>query len=69
MSDSARMHVRPLHYEPTSTEVDALISAAAQHPLGLEYLRDGSLESVAVMFRAHAFTVVAARERLVRSES
>jgi hypothetical protein len=69
MSNSSRMHVRPLPYEPTSAEVEALISAAAQHPLGLEYLRDGSLESVAVMFRAHAFTVVAARDRLARSES
>jgi hypothetical protein len=56
-------------YEPTPADVDALIQAATQHALGLEFLRSGHLGTVAVTFQAHAFTVVAARERLSRRES
>ncbi len=60
---------QPLRYEPTPAEVDALIHAASQHALGLAFLRGGHLGTVAVTFRAHAFTVVAAREHLSRTES
>lgn len=67
----ARAAVRgePLRYEPTPAEIDALIQVASQHSLGLEFLRRGHLGTVAVTFQAHAFTVVAARERLSRTES
>ena len=75
MSDSSRPHVpaaarcKPLRYEPTPAEIDALIHAASHHALGLEFLRHGHLGTVAVTFRAHAFTVVAARDRLSRTDS
>jgi hypothetical protein len=48
-------------------EVDALIVAAEQHPLGTEFLIDGHLEAVAITFQVHAFTVDAAR-RVLRGE-
>ncbi len=51
-------------YVPTPREVDDLIAAAARHPLGLAFLLEGELGSVAVTFQTHAFTVDAARERL-----
>ena len=44
--------------------VDALIHRAKSHPLGTEFLSQGSLDSVSAAFQAHAFTVEAARERL-----
>ena len=72
MSDARHSNVRrprcaPFTYRPSTVEVDALLSMAAAHPLGLDFLRDGSLDSVAATFRVHAFTVVAARERLAAS--
>jgi hypothetical protein len=72
MSDVFQTSVRrprcvPCTYLPSSADVDALLGAAAAHPLGLDFLRDGSLDSVAATFRVHAFTVVAARERLATS--
>lgn len=48
--------------------VDELIARAELHPLGVEFLSEGSLDSVAAGFGTHAFTVEAARERL-RSEA
>jgi hypothetical protein len=54
-------------FHPTDAEVDALIAKATAHPLGLDYLRDGELGSVAAAFGTHAFTVIAARERLTNS--
>lgn len=48
--------------------VEALIERARSHPLGLEYLQKGFLGSVAATFQAHAFTVLAARERLKGAE-
>jgi len=59
-----RTHCEPLKYIPSAADVEALIAAASQHPLGLDFLRDGSLDCVAVTFRTHAFTVIAAREKL-----
>lgn len=65
----AAAHRAPLRYEPTPAEIDALIDAASHHALGLDFLRRGHLGTVAVTFQAHAFTVVAARERLSRLDS
>jgi len=48
-------------------EVEALITAAQDHPLGTEFLLDGHLEAVAITFDVHAFTVDAAR-RVLRGE-
>lgn len=47
--------------------VDDLIARARSHDLGLEFLLDGYLASVAAEFGTHAFTVEEARLRL-RSE-
>ena len=44
-------------YRPSSREIDRLIARASAHPLGLGFLRDGSLDSVAAVFEVHAFTV------------
>ena len=46
-------------YEPDPADVDDLLRAAGQHPLGLNYLRDGHLGTVAITFGCHAFKVVA----------
>lgn len=48
-------------------DVEALIVAAKQHPLGTDFLIDGHLEAVAITFQVHAFTVDAAR-RVLRGE-
>lgn len=66
-SGAGRGWTGPLRYDPPPAEVDALIEAAMRHPLGLEFLLNGHLGSVAIMFRTHAFTVVAARDRLTAS--
>ena len=49
--------------------VDALIDRARSHPLGTEFLSQGSLDSVSAAFEAHAFTIEAARERLLGEEA
>jgi len=49
---------------PPAGDVEALIAAARNHPLGLEFLLNGDLSAVAATFQAHAFTVDAAREHL-----
>lgn len=54
----------PLRYRPSSAEVAQLIEEARRHPLGIEFLREGELGSVAVTFGVHAFTVDAARRQL-----
>jgi hypothetical protein len=54
----------PHRYVPPAADVDALIAAATKHPLGIEFLLGGHLGTVAVMFHTHAFTVMAARDRL-----
>ncbi|HEX6972830.1 MAG TPA: hypothetical protein VF147_00430 [Vicinamibacterales bacterium] len=63
------MSVEPLRYQPTAKEVDALIDAASAHALGLDFLRGGHLGTVAITFKTHAFTVVAAREKLAARAS
>ena len=49
--------------------VEELIERAKSHPLGTEFLAEGSLDSVAAGFQTHAFTVEAARERLRAQDS
>ena len=56
----------PAQYLPDSREVQALIAAAEKHPLGIEFLLDGDLSSVAITFQVHAFSVDAARQHLKR---
>ena len=51
-------------FAPTSAEIDALIAEARRHPLGIDFLLGGHLGSVAATFKAHAFTVEAARARI-----
>ena len=51
-------------YVPSDREIAELIAAATSHPLGIQFLIEGQLCAVATMFRVHAFTVDAARERL-----
>jgi hypothetical protein len=53
-----------VRYEPGPAEVENLIRAAGQHPLGVDYLIHGHLGTVAITFGCHAFTVVAARDQL-----
>jgi hypothetical protein len=53
---------------PASDEVASLIAEAGRHPLGLEFLLEGDLAAVAITFRAHVFTVEAAR-RLLRPDA
>ncbi len=52
-------------YVPSDREVTELIAAAANHPLGIQFLLEGQLCAVATMFGVHAFTVDAARQRLL----
>jgi len=51
-------------YCPCDLEVDALITAATNHPLGTKFLIGGYLGTVAITFHVHVFTVEAARRRL-----
>lgn len=53
-----------LRFQPKKADIDALMRAVAAHPLGISYLRRGHLGTVAITFGCHAFTVVAARDRL-----
>ncbi|HEX7193035.1 MAG TPA: hypothetical protein VF381_15805 [Thermoanaerobaculia bacterium] len=45
--------------------VDDLIARARKHPLGIDFLLHGYLGTVAISLDAHAFTVEAARARLL----
>lgn len=49
---------------PSPQEIDDLIVRASAHPLGIEFLKGGLLDSVAAIFQVHAFVVDGARERL-----
>lgn len=55
-------------YRPSPEEVADLIERAKRHELGLDFLRNGSQDAVAAVFRVHAFTVDAARRELAASE-
>lgn len=50
-------------FQPTIEQADVLIEKAGQHALGMDYLQNGALDSVAATFRVHAFTVELARQR------
>lgn len=50
--------------EPSQKEIDALIDDAKSHDLGIEFLTNGALGSVAMTFNVHAFVVDAARDQL-----
>ena len=54
--------------KPTGKQVDQLILKAKKHPLGLKFLRDGHLLTVATTFETHAFIVEAARRKLKRKK-
>jgi hypothetical protein len=54
----------PARYVINALDVEALLDAARNHPLGLEFLLNGDLSAVAATFQAHAFTVDAARQQL-----
>ena len=49
---------------PSHEQIEQLLARARRHPLGLDYLQRGQLESVAATFSVHAFLVDAAREHL-----
>lgn len=49
--------------------VDDLIARARRHPLGLVFLLSGLLASVAIVLGVHAFTVDAARKRLLNEQA
>ena len=61
-TDASRDITRPYH--PTPKEVADLVRRAARHPLGRDFLRHGSPDSVAATFGVHAFVVDAAREAI-----
>lgn len=56
-----------LDFRPADADIDALIARAMADSLGIEFLLNGELGSVATWLGTHAFTVVAARERLLGS--
>lgn len=56
-------------FRPTPDQISRLITAARNHPLGVEFLLNGDLGAVAVTFETHAFTVEAARDLLKETES
>ncbi len=56
-------------FTPRAEDVDELVAAAENHPLGIDFLLNGDLCAVAIMFRTHAFTVDAARDRLRQNAS
>lgn len=54
----------PSSFVPAKTEVESLIERARTHPMGTDFLVEGSLDAVAATFGVHAFTVERAREHL-----
>ena len=54
-----------MDFHPADSDIDALIARASADSLGIDFLLNGELGSVATWLGAHAFTVVAARERLL----
>jgi hypothetical protein len=48
----------------TAATVEELVQRALEHPLGIRFLLDGPMETVAVTLRAHVFLVLEAREML-----
>jgi hypothetical protein len=48
----------------TATSVEELVQRALEHPLGIRFLLDGPMETVAITLRAHVFLVLEARDML-----
>ena len=48
----------------TATSVEELVQRALEHPLGIRFLLDGPMETVAITLRAHVFLVLEARDVL-----
>ncbi|MBL1217588.1 MAG: hypothetical protein D8M59_08840 [Planctomycetes bacterium] len=62
---SRQQHRTPaVRFTPSAQVIEQLIRRAEKHPLGMEYLVNGSLDSVSATFGVHAFVVDAAREKL-----
>ncbi|MHC5004484.1 MAG: hypothetical protein ACYTJ0_15330 [Planctomycetota bacterium] len=57
----------PRTYQPSVDEITGLIRRAETHPLGTEFLLNGSADAVAATFQVHGFVVDAARDLLRRS--
>lgn len=55
--------------EASADAIAQLIGRAERHPLGVTFLRDGSLDAVAATFGVHAFTIEAARARLAETRA
>ncbi len=55
-----------MNNEPTTNEITDLINRAKAHELGLDFLMNGSLDSVAMTFGVHAFVVDGARDELAK---
>jgi len=64
MTDNDRTGRLMGKYQPTASEIAKLMQQASDHPLGKNFLVEGSLDSVAATFGVHAFVVEAARESL-----
>ena len=64
MTDNNRTGRFTRKYQPTASEITKLMQQATNHPLGKNFLVEGSLDSVAATFGVHAFVVDAARESL-----
>ncbi|HEX7578940.1 MAG TPA: hypothetical protein VF580_02995 [Thermoanaerobaculia bacterium] len=60
-SEIAPTESRPGVFRPDPSEIDRLLAAARSHPLGIEFLMNGYLGSVATTFGVHAFAVEEAR--------
>ena len=55
-------------YRPSQDDVQMLLRRAAEHRLGLDFLRSGALDAVASTFQVHAFVVDAARDAIRAGE-
>jgi hypothetical protein len=49
----------------TAASVEELVQRALEHPLGIRFLLDGPMETVAITLRAHVFLVLEARDLLL----
>ena len=60
--------IEPVAPEPatpeTATSLEELVQRALEHPLGIRFLLDGPMETVAITLRAHVFLVLEARDML-----
>jgi hypothetical protein len=51
-------------FQPQPQQIEQLIEQAHNHPLGIQFLLEGDLCAVAILFGVHVFTVEAARKNL-----